>query len=49
MAWVSEVMTFIAAYFCFYTKCQEVAHKNEVMKQKMKDRITQEITEETVH
>lgn len=32
MAWVSEVLTFVAAYFCFYTKCQEIALRKEIEK-----------------
>ena len=34
MAWVSEVLTFVSAYLCFYTKCQEVALRKEMKKQK---------------
>ena len=34
MAWVSEVLTFVSAYLCFYTKCQEIALHKEMKKQK---------------
>ncbi|XP_066934914.1 uncharacterized protein [Clytia hemisphaerica] len=47
MAWVGEILMYISAYLCFYTKCQEIAHLKETKKQREKDIIMKRIAEAT--